>query len=283
MKRIRFGLIPALFATAAAIAGAQTPSSATTSPAPTPVPTPAPPSAAALKEGKELFAKVIESLGGKEKVAKVHDMQTRGQVSTKGPQGDVSMDIQTYVVFPDHLSQQVDAPFGRLVMVATPSGAFVVGPTGPMDLPPDLREELLRQILRTSLFLGQKADDPKLSVAASGVEKIGEVDAHILDVTYEDSRVRWFVDPKTGRILRSSHVSQTPDHKEISVVSDYSDFHLVDGYSIPFLLEVNSGGKKDQTLKIEECKINAGIDPKYFEKPAPPTRAPAPPPVTPNP
>ena len=55
-------------------------------------------------------------------------------------------------------------------------------------------------------------------------------------------------------------------------MSDYSDFHIVDGYSIPFQLEVNSGGKKDQTLKIEECKINAGIDPKYFEKPAPPTQ-----------
>jgi hypothetical protein len=278
MRRIRFGLLSALFATAAATANAQTPA---TTPSPAAA-TPAPPSASALKEGKELFARVVESLGGKEKVGKVRDMQTRGQVSTKGPQGDVSMDIQTYVVFPDHLSQQVDAPFGRLVMVATPSGAFVVGPQGAQDLPPDLRDELLRQILRTSLFLGQKADSPKLSVAAAGVEKIGEVEARILDVAYDDSRVRWFVDPKTGRIIRSSHVSMSADHKEMAIVSDYSDFHAVEGYSIPFLLEVNTGGKKDQTLKIEECKINAGIDPRLFEKPAPPTRAPAPQ-ATPNP
>ena len=271
MRRIRFGLLPALFATAAAAAAAQ---NASTPPAPTP--TAAPASASALKDGKALFARVVESLGGKEKVGKVRDMQTRGQVTTKGSQGDVSMDIQTFVVFPDHLSQQVDAPFGRLVMVATPAGAFVVGPQGTQDLPPDLRNELLHQILRTSLFLAQRAEDPKLSAAAAGVEKIGKVEARILDVTYDDVRVRWFVDPKTGRILRSSHVTLSPDGREMTILSDYSDFHLVDGYSIPLHLDVNTGGQKDQTLKIEECKINAGIDPRLFEKPAPPMRAPAP-------
>jgi hypothetical protein len=278
MRRLQIAILAAFCVTAAATSLAQKPPTTPVpapAAAPAPAPTPAPPSASALKDGKALFARVVENLGGKEKVAKIHDMQTRGQVTTKGSQGDMSMDMQTYVVFPDHLSQQVDAPFGRLVMVATPAGAFVVGPQGTQDLPPDLRDDLLHQILRTSLYLAQKGEDPKFSAATAGVEKIGEVEARILDITYDDVRVRWFVDPKIGRILRSSHVTKGPDQREMPIQTDYSDFRVVDGYTIPFHLEVNTSGKKDQTLKVEELKINAGIDPRLFEKPPAPTQAPA--------
>ena len=62
------------------------------------------------------------------------------------------------------------------------------------------------------------------------------------------------------------------------MVSDYSDYRLVDGFPIAHRLEVSTNGEKDQTLIIEECKINAGVDPKLFEKPAAgatPHRAPA--------
>ena len=80
------------------------------------------PSPAALKEGKALFAKFVDGLGGPAKVKKVHDVQTRGLVTAKTPQGDMAMDVQTAMVFPDRISQQVDAPFGRMSMVATPAG-----------------------------------------------------------------------------------------------------------------------------------------------------------------
>ena len=300
MRRIRFGLAGAVLAfAAAAAASAQdaTPAPAATAPpavatarppAPpprptlTPFPTPGAPSEAAAKEGRQLLARVVESLGGKAKVARVHDMLTKGQVSTADPTGKgVTMDIQTAVVFPDHVSQQVDAPFGRLVMVATPAGAFLLGPQGPQDLPPELRDQLLRQVLRVSMFLAGKADDPRLTATAGGTERIGAVQTRILDVVYPGVRVRWFVDPATGRILRSAHVEEGPDGRGMTIVSDFSDFRVVDGYSIPFKLEVDTNGTKEQTLTLDEVKINAGVDPRLFEKPVPPTPAatPVPPPL----
>jgi hypothetical protein len=290
-------VVIALSAAAAAVAGPDTqplpeataqPAPTATHPAPaatrsalppprptlTPYPTPGPVSESAAKEGKQLLSRIVENLGGKAKIAKVHDMQTKGQVSTQDPTGQgVTMDILTAVVFPDHVAQQVDAPFGRLVMVATPAGAFLVGPQGTSDLPPELRDQLLRQILRVSLFLAQKAADPKLVVAPDGVEKIGEVEARILDLSYPGVRVRWFVDPKNGQILRSSHMEEGPDGRQMTVVSDFSDFRLVDGYSIPFHLDVNTNGNKEQTLLLETIKVNAGVDPRQFEKPIPPTPA----------
>ena len=274
----RLLLVLAAGAIAAARAGAQTPAAPPAQAAPpaaTPVPPkPTPtPSAQALKEGKELFAKFVQALGGVEKARKVHDVWTRGLVTAKTPEGEMSMDVQTSMVFPDRISQQVDAPFGRMAMVATPSGAFIVGPNAVQDLPPGMKEELLRQVRRIPLLLAQKIDDPKLVVAAAGTEKIGDVSARILDLSYEGASVRWYLDPTTWRILRSSHTSVGPQGEAV-IVSEYSDYKIVDGYPVAFHLEVSTNGQKDQTLALEECRINPGVEPKLFEKPVMPTPAP---------
>jgi hypothetical protein len=279
VRQLRVLLALAAGAIAASRAGAQTPAppTAAAAPAATPVPpkpTPVPtPSAQQLKEGKELFAKFVQALGGPDKARKVHDVWTRGLVTAKTPEGDMSMDVQTSMVFPDRISQQVDAPFGRMAMVATPSGAFIVGPNAVQDLPPGMKEELLRQVRRIPLLLAQKSDDPKLAVAAAGTEKIGDVNARILDVSYEGASVRWYLDPTTYRILRSSHTSVGPQGEAV-IVSDYSDYKIVDGYPVAFHLEVSTNGQKDQTLALEECKINPGVEPKLFEKPVMPTPVP---------
>ncbi len=271
---LAIGLVVAARAAAQTPAGpppaAAAPAATPVPPKPTPVPTP---SAQALKEGKELFAKFVQALGGPEKARKVHDVWTRGLVTAKTPEGDMSMDVQTSMVFPDRISQQVDAPFGRMAMVATPSGAFIVGPNAVQDLPPGMKEELLRQVRRIPLLLAQKIDDPKLVVAAAGTEKIGDVTARILDVSYEGASVRWYLDPTTFRIVRSSHTSVGPQGEAV-IVSDYSDYKIVDGYPVAFHLEVATNGQKDQTLALEECKINPGVEPKLFEKPAMPTPPP---------
>jgi hypothetical protein len=272
-------VITASVFSAAASAQTATPPPAAAAPTPARAPrpaSPAPPSKEARAEGKALFAKVVENLGGKEKASKVRDVQTKGQVTAKTAEGEMTMDIQTAMIFPDHLSQQIDAPFGRVAMVATPAGAFLVGATGSQDLPPAMRDELLKQVQRVPLYLAQKVDDPKLTVVADGGEKIGEVEARIVDVQYGSALVRWSVDPKSGRILRSAHRAIGPDGKESTIVADYSDFRTVGGFPIAHHLEVTTNGERDQTLTLEECKINAGVEASLFEKPPPPPAAPTP-------
>ena len=231
------------------------------------------PSPQEIQEGKALFAKFVEGLGGTEKVRKVHDVWTRGLVTAKTAQGDLSMEVQTTMLFPDKMSQQVDAPFGRMSMVATPSGAYLVGAGSVQDLPPEMKEELLRQVRRVPLLIAQKAGDPRLVVAAAGTEKIGDVEARILDVTYDGASTRWYLDPATFHILRSTHTSSGPQGPA-HVVSDYSDYKTIDGFPVAFHLDVATNGEKDQTLALEECKINPGVDAKVFEKPVFPTPQP---------
>ena len=231
------------------------------------------PSPAAIKEGRALLARFVAGLGGAEKVRSVHDVWTRGLVTAKTDQGDMSMDVQTTMLFPDRMSQQVDGPFGRMTMIATPGGAFIVGSSSVQDLPTPMGDELLRQVRRVPLLVAQRADDPRLLVAAAGTEKIGDVDALILDVTNDGASVRWFLNPTNLRILRSSYTSNGVQGSA-AVVSDYSDYRVVDGFPVAFHLEVSTNGKTDQVLALEECKINPGADAKLFEKPVFPTPAP---------
>jgi outer membrane lipoprotein-sorting protein len=278
-----FPILVALAATGTAAAQAPA-QSAPAKPAAPPASAPAAaptPTSQQLAAGKALFGKVIDALGGPAKVRGIKDVQTRGQVTAKTPDGEMTMDIQTAMVFPDKLSQQLDAPFGRMAMVATPTGAWVLGPNGSSDLPPQMRDELLKQVQRVPLWLGQKTEDPKLSAAAMGTEKIGDVDASILDVRYENMAVRWYVHPTTYRILRSYHQALGPNGNTVKISSDYSDYRQESGFPVAHKLEVTTDGERDQTLTLEECKINAGVDPKLFHKPPPPTPAPTAPPAEP--
>ena len=277
IRAIRAAAALSLALSASALGQAPTPPPAAAPPAaPAPKATsPKPPSAEAQAAGKALLAKVVAWLGGEKKVAGVRDVQTKGQLTAKTPEGDATMEVQSAMVFPDHLFQQIDSPYGRIAMVVTPREAFLFAPSGSQDLPPVVRSELLKQIQRIPLHLVQKAADPKLVAAAAGTAKVGEIDAALLDLRYGEVAVRWFVEPATGKIVRTEHTTTTPEGKTAQMVSDYSDYKIVDGFPIAHRLEVWTNGEKDQTLVMDECKINAGVDPILFEKP-PPATTPAP-------
>jgi outer membrane lipoprotein-sorting protein len=258
-------------------------------PAPTPAPTP---TQEAIAQGRALFSKVVEWLGGPDKIASVKDVRTRGRLTAKTGEGDTTMEVQSAMTFPYHLVQEVDSPFGRVVMVVTPTSAFLASASGTQDLPPAAAAELRKQIVRIPLNLTRNAGDPKLVVSAGGKETIGGVETTALDIAYGATSVRWFVDPATGRILRTSHTAISPDGESVRMVSDYHDYKVVSGFPVAHRLEITSNGQKDQTLIIDEYTFNAGIDPKLFEKPPPPASttpghpahgAPAAPPTTPKP
>lgn len=266
---MRLPLLAPIVAALLAIAVGGAAQSATPTPKPTalaPVPTP---SEQAKREGRALLAKVVEGFGGKEKVGRVRDVQTKATITVKTEQGDITMDVSAAMIFPDRLVQRVDGPFGNASMAVGPAGAFLAGANTAQDLPEAMRQELVKQVKRIPLFLVQKAEDPELSAAAAGSEKIGAVETKILDLAYQGATTRWFVDPSNGRILRARHSSVGVDGKPVTIASDYSDFRMIDGFPVPFHLEVEQNGVKDQSVTLQECVINPGVDPKLFIKPTP--------------
>lgn len=226
----------------------------------------------AAEEGKELLAKVIAALGGEAKVRSVQSLSRKGTMVMKSPQGEISLEVEELVAFPDQLFQRISTPMGEMTMAVSPARAFMKTPRGTQDLPASRKEDALDSVRREPLFIAQHGDDPKFTFAVGGSEKIGDVEARILDVSGDGAEVRWFVDPQTGRILRSS-ARTLGMGGPAEEVTDYSDYQTVDGVSVPFKEKVNQGGQEGSS-EIKEFHLNAAVDPKLFEAPAKPSDSP---------
>jgi len=233
---------------------------------------PSPPGAAKAAtasnpEGQALIAKVVQSLGGAEKVRSVKAFREKSALLAKTPQGDMSIEMEEIAAFPDQLWQKMRMPMGEMTMVISPSVAFVKSPMGSQDLPGAQKEDGLKELKRHPIFVAQHADDPKFIFAAGGTEKIGDVDAQILDINADGAQVRWYVDPQTGHILRTSAQTAGMGGPAEQVV-DYSEWKEVQGMNLPFKLKIKQGGNDAGSQDIQDLQINPAVDPKLFEKPA---------------
>ena len=224
------------------------------------------PAATSNAEGRALLAKVAAGLGDAQKVKAVKALRQKVSVQMNTPQGEITLGAEQVTSPPDRVWQKMTTPMGEMIMVTSPSAAFMKSPRGSRDLPSSHRDEMLAELKRDPLFIVQHADDPKFTFAASGSEKIGEVDARILDVNADGAQVRWFVDPASGHILRVSAQEAGPEGPS-EKVTDYSDWKPVQDLTFPFREVTTRGGEKESSVEIQEIEINPALDPKLFDRP----------------
>ncbi|HEY6291206.1 MAG TPA: pitrilysin family protein, partial [Terriglobia bacterium] len=216
------------------------------------------PSAGSNPAGRALLAKVIEALGGAEKVHAVHALRTKSAIDAKTSQGEFNIEMEEVAVFPDESRTTLQTPMGEVTIVATPKVGFMSAPQGTQDLPDSQREEVLKDVRRAELSVAQHADDPKYAFAVSGTAKVGEVNTEILDVNADGAGVRWYVDPQTGRILRiSSHVVDMAGPAER--VLDLSDWREFAGIHFPTKAKVTRDGQDGGSVEVQEVEINPSV------------------------
>ena len=139
-------------------------------------------------------------------------------------------------------------------------------PQGARDLPPSQRDALLQAVRQNPIYIAQHADDPAWRFTAGGNEKVGAVDARVLDIAGEGVQVRWYVDPASGRVLRSLS-RETGPQGPVEQVSDFSDFRATDGITAPFKIAQTQGGQPYATITITEVDYSPAVDASLFEKP----------------
>jgi zinc protease len=218
-------------------------------------------------EGKALLAKIVASLGSEEKVRSVKSLRQKLSIDANTPQGEISLEGEQVVVFPDRIWQKLTTPMGEMTMVFSPAASFMASPMGSQDMPASQSEEALNEIKRDPFVVAQHADDPKYTFSAGASEKIGEVEAKILDVNADGAEVRWFVDPQSGRILRAAWKSMGGPAGPADMVADYADWKPVAGLTLPFKVTRTRSGEKEATVELKDFEINPSVDPKLFEKP----------------
>ncbi len=217
-------------------------------------------------EGLALVAKVVAALGGADKVQAVKSLSTKATAIRKTPMGEIPIEVETVTVFPDTSYQKLQTPMGDRLVVMSPGASFmgIGGQTG--DMPAALKEDSLKQLKRGLLYVAQHASDPKYIFVANGSEKIGDVEAKIVDIDADGAETRWFVDPQSGKVLRTTFHAGGGGGPALQQ-QDNSDWRTVDGISLPFKQAVKVDGQDAGSNEVKELLINPKVDPKLFERP----------------
>jgi zinc protease len=220
-------------------------------------------------EGKALAAKVVAAMGGEAKLATVKSIKANITLKRKTPQGEIPISMETVIVYPDHLHAEMQTPAGSMDVVVTPDAAFMAVPgQGSRDFPSSQKAESLEQIKRDPIFIASHAKDPKMFFHADGTEKVGDVDARIVDVNSDGAYIRWFVDPQTGHILKETY-STLGQSGPAQGETDLDEWKPLSGLTIPTVRRNKENGEDSGSATYTGLEINPSVDPKLFDKPSP--------------
>ena len=216
-------------------------------------------------EGKALIAKVIQGAGGVEKLTSVKAVRSKATMTLKA-QG-MSVQVEETEVLPDKMYQHLTTPGGDVSIVISPQDSFMLTPVGNRPVPQSQRDEQMNGVRRNLWYVAQHVNDPQYAFVAQGTEKVGDVQASVLEVHGEGQDWRWYVDPKTGHILRGESQGTSLGVAGTRTI-DSSEWKTVDGITLPYHQEVSINGQPAATMVISSYEINPQVDPKVFEKPA---------------
>jgi zinc protease len=225
----------------------------------------APQPSASNPEGKALAAKVAQAMGGVDKLQTIKSL--RVNFTESDPGADTPTPIEVTIAFPDRMHVSIPTPHGNLaIVVAGDSGFMFAEGRGSQDLPASQRSETLTQIHHDPIYLAQRANDPAITFTATGTQKVGDLEASVVDVGGAVPWIRWYVDSKSGRILREEYkgIGQSG---EFQGETELSDWRTADGITFPYLHQNKQNGKDSSTVKYTSIQINPTIDPSLFEKP----------------
>jgi len=221
--------------------------------------------AASNPEGKALAAKVAAAMGG---LPKLQSIKTMHMVIAESDQGAPPNPVNVTVAFPDKMHVNVQTPQGALTIVATPDEGFMsMAGMGTRSMPPAQKAEMLSQLHHDLVYIAQHADDPAFAFTAAGTEKVGDVDAAILDIGGAVPWVRWYIDPTNGHILREKYKAMGQSGP-FDGESDLSDWQTADGLTLPHQHKNKQNGQETSVGEFKKIDLNPTVDPKLFEKPA---------------
>ena len=221
--------------------------------------------AASNAEGKALAAKVATAMGG---LPKLHSIKTMHVSIAESDNGAPPSPVDVTIAFPDRMHVDVQTPQGNLTIVASPEAAFMsMAGMGTRSMPPAQTTEMLSQLHHDLVYVAQHADDPAFLFTAAGTEKIGDVDAAILDIGGAIPWLRWYIDPKTGYILREKYKAMGQSGP-FDGETNLADWRTVDGLTMPYKHQNKQDGKETSNAEFKKIELNPTVDPKLFAKPA---------------
>ena len=215
-------------------------------------------------EGKALAAKVATAMGGLPKLKSIKAMHVNIAQSDSGAP---AAPVDVFLAFPDRMHVDVQTPQGALTIVVSPDAAFMsMAGMGSRSMPPAQKTEMLSQLQHDLVYVAQHADDPSFTFTAAGTEKIGDTETAILDIDGAIPWVRWYIDPKTGYVLREKYKAMGQSGP-FEGETNLADWRAADGLAMPYKHQNKQDGKESSNAEVKKIELNPTLDPKLFAKP----------------
>lgn len=219
-----------------------------------------PPPTTSNPVGKALATKAAAAMASPAKLKSIRSLHTNLQSEGEPP-------IDVTIAYADRMHVSIATPGGDMTVVATSSTGFMAAQGQMRDLPSPRKQEMLDQIKRDLIFIAQHVDDPSFIFFANGTEKIGDADTQIVDINSQGAPMRWYIDPKNGRILREVYPAMGQSGPIIGQ-TELSEWKEFDGVTLPAKHANKQDGKDTGVVEFTEIKFNPPIDEKLFAKPA---------------
>jgi zinc protease len=216
--------------------------------------------------GMALIGKVIQFLGGADKLKSLKTLRYQATSVRSMPQGEITLETDTTIEFPDKLATTLNTMGTEIKLVVTPTEAFQQAQGHIQNLPPSYRSDAQQTVKRDIYIIAQHADDPSYSFAANGTEKVGDINAAVLEISGDGTQTKWLVDPSNGQLLETINNAIGQAGPAVRT-TDLKDWKTVDGINFYSERTVSEAGKTILKDTLKNWSVNPTIDPKLFEKP----------------
>lgn len=214
--------------------------------------------AASLGRGKVLLQRAQQAMGGADKIAAIQDESETAEMSMSAQAGGMKVKQFIRVIFPSMLRQDQELPFGKVIVYTDGKAGWLVGPQGPMPMPPVVLRQAQGEVFRNL---------PHLVLAdRDAATKVNAVGPNTVEITTADGfSAQVEVDPATGLPARMMY-RETSGGAPASIEEKYSDWREAGGVKVPFKIAITQDGKDMSLVVVQDYKFNSGLKAEELSK-----------------
>jgi zinc protease len=217
-----------------------------------------PPASGSNADGMALVRKVGAFVGD---VKNLTSLRRTATMMAKGPQGEMQLDVNAIVRYPDAQRVVMKTPMGEMVRVVSPDSSFMMMGGNSQDMPGSQRDAMLGEMRGEMIAVLKNLDNPKYTFTAGATEN----GARVLDINADGTAVKWYVDPATGRVLRTISRASGPMPGEM--VTELSEWKAFGPLNLPTVAITTRNGEKVAETRLSAVEMNPTIEANAFVKP----------------
>ena len=213
----------------------------------------------------EIISKYIQAIGGKERLSKITSLSVESTIEAMGAQGT----MKTTVLNGKGMKMSIEIAGLNITSCYTDKGGWSIntmtGNTAAEIMSPAQYNSGKDQIIIGGPFINYAEKGYKVELV--GTDSIAKVNTYKIKFISPDSiSTVYYFDTGTFNLVQA--VAQSEMQGQMAEnVTNYSDFRQVDGYTVPYKMELLIAQQYQNEMIVTKVDLNQPVDESIFKKP----------------